>query len=139
MSDAPRSLPLVTPEDAYFWRGGEDGALRVLRCAACGHYIHPPAPICPRCRSRDVAAATLSGRGAVASFTVNHQPWRPGLIVPYVIAIVELVEQAGLRLTTNIVNCNVGAVRIGLPVRVVFEQVEDVWLPLFEPDSEAKA
>jgi hypothetical protein len=27
-------------------------------------------------------------------------------------------------------------VRVGLPVRVVFEHVEDVWLPLFTPDLE---
>ena len=39
----------------------------------------------------------------------------------------------GVRLTSNIVGCAPEAVRIGLPVRVVFEPVEDVWLPLFEP------
>jgi len=26
-------------------------------------------------------------------------------------------------------------VRIGMPVRVVFEQAEDVWLPLFTPEG----
>jgi hypothetical protein len=48
---------------------------------------------------------------------------------------VELAEQRGLRLTTNIVNCQLDEVRIGMPVRVVFEQHDDVWLPLFEPDA----
>jgi uncharacterized OB-fold protein len=43
-------------------------------------------------------------------------------------------EQPGLRLTTNIVNCAIEEVRIGMRVRVLFEPYEDVWLPLFEPD-----
>jgi uncharacterized OB-fold protein len=69
----------------------------------------------------------------VATFSINHQPWVPGLKVPYTVAIVELVEQPGLRLTTNIVNCDPADVRIDMPVKVLFENVEDVWLPLFEP------
>ena len=77
----------------------------------------------------------MSGRGTVATFTVNHQPWEPGLTVPYVVAIVELVEQAGLRLTTNIVNCPPEQVRIGMPVRLTFVRDEDVYLPMFAPDD----
>lgn len=132
MSD-DRTLPDVTPETAHFWQGGKDGRLHLLRCQACAHYIHPPSPICPHCHSRAVAVAAVSGRGTIASFTVNHQQWRPGLVVPYVIAIVELAEQEGLRLTTNIVGVDPAAVAIGLPVEVVFERIEDVWLPLFRP------
>lgn len=135
-ADLPRILPVVTPENAHFWRGGEDGALRVLRCGQCRFYIHPPSPVCPSCICTDVAVATLSGDGLVASFTVNHQPWRPGLTVPYVIAVVELAEQEGLRLTTNVVGCEPEAVRIGQPVHVCFERHEDVWLPLFAPRSQ---
>jgi len=75
----------------------------------------------------------VSGRGHVASFTVNHQQWNPaGRTAPYVIAIVELVEQPGLRLITNVVGDGAERVEIGSPVTVRFEQLEDVWLPLFE-------
>jgi hypothetical protein len=35
-------------------------------------------------------------------------------------------------LTTNIINCPVDAVEFGDRVRVVFEQQDDVWIPLFE-------
>lgn len=69
------------------------------------------------------------------SFTVNHQAWIPGLPVPYVVAIVELAEQAGLRFVSNIVGGSVDEVHIGMPVRVTFEQIEDVWIPLFERDN----
>jgi hypothetical protein len=54
-----------------------------------------------------------------------------------VIAIVELDEQSGLRLTTNIVNCDIGGVVIGMRVRVLFERCADVWLPLFQPDLDS--
>ncbi|KCZ45740.1 Zn-ribbon domain-containing OB-fold protein [Hyphomonas sp. CY54-11-8] len=80
----------------------------------------------------DVSSEPVSGRGRVVSFTINHQAWAPGLVVPFVIAIVELVEQTGLRFLSNIVNCDPDDVLIGMEVVVVFEQIEDVWLPLFE-------
>ena len=67
------------------------------------------------------------------TYTLNHQPWVPAPDHPYAIAIVEITEQPGLRLMTNIVNCPVEEVRIGMPVQVVFEQHEDVYVPLFEP------
>lgn len=77
----------------------------------------------------------MSGRGTVASFTVNHQAWVPDLPVPYVVAIVELAEQPGLRFVSNIVGVTPDEVHIDMPVRVTFEQVEDVWLPLFKRDD----
>ena len=129
-----RHLPAITAESAFFWRAGEAGVLRFLRCHGCGFYIHPPLPVCRVCKSRDVQDEPVSGRGTVLTYTVNRQVWEAGLEAPYVIAIVELAEQRGLRLTTNIVNCQLDEVRIGMPVRVVFEQHDDVWLPLFEPD-----
>lgn len=132
-TDASRPLPLLTEANRHFWTGGAAGELRFLRCADCHHYLHPPAPICPQCHSRKLAPQAVSGLGRVATFTINHQAWRPGMAVPYVVAIVELDEQKALRLTTNIVHCAVEAVHIGQRVRVVFEQHEDVWLPLFEP------
>ena len=62
----------------------------------------------------------------------------PGPELPYVIAIIEIVEQPSLRLTTNLVNCPHDEIRIGMPLRVVFEHHADpdgdVYLPLFEPD-----
>lgn len=130
-----RHLPAITAENAFFWRAGKAGVLRFMRCRSCGFYIHPPLPICRVCKSRDVQDEPVSGRGTVLTYTVNRQVWEPGLEAPYVIAIVELAEQRGLRLTTNIVNCQLDEVRIGMPMRVVFEQHDDVWLPLFEPDS----
>lgn len=136
-----RVLPLVTDANRHFWTGGEHGELRFLRCQVCGEYVHPPQPICPRCHSKELAPEAVSGRATVATYTVNHHAWMPGPELPYVVAIVEIVEQPGVRLTTNVVGCAPEAVHIGLPVKVVFEYHADadgeVWIPLFEPDPEA--
>ena len=105
------------------------------RCRNCGWWNHPPAPVCRRCLSRDIHSEVLSGRATVQAFTINRHQWSPEASTdPYVIAIVEFPEQEGLRLTTNIINCPPEAVAIGMAVKVVFEPLADVALPLFEPD-----
>ena len=129
-------LPALEPDTKVYWDACREGRLAMLRCRACRWIIHPPRPVCSRCRSRDVALEDLAGRGTVVTYTVNHQRWMPGLEVPYVIAIVELIEQRGLRLTTNLVNVAPDAVRIGMPVRVQFRKMtEEIALPIFEPDE----
>ncbi len=130
-----RVLPAVTPENEHFWRGGADGKLQFLRCGDCGYWIHPPQPICPSCLSRNIAVAAASGKATVHTFTVNWQPWYPNLDPPYVVAIVDLPEQDGLRLTTNIVGCEPDDVFIGQSVRVMFEDYDGVWLPFFAPEA----
>ena len=66
------------------------------------------------------------------TFTINRQAWTTELVEPYVVAIIELAEQANLRLLSNIVGCDPHSVAIDMPVAVTFEQHESVWIPLFE-------
>jgi len=134
-----RILPRLTQENRFFWTSGADGRLRFLRCRTCGDYVHPPSPICPHCLTKTLVPEPVSGRATVATYTINVQPWIPGFDPPYVIAIVEIDEQPSVRLTTNIVGCRPEDVSIGMPVEVLFEQYEDVWLPLFQPMAAAKA
>src|SRR6266850_6416609 len=135
----PLPLPALEPETERFWLACREGRLEITRCQACGWYVHPPRPVCPRCLSRDLAWEAVSGRATVASYTVNHQRWMPAMEVPYVIGLVELVEQADLRLTTNLVGCAPEAVHVGMPVRVTFRTAsDDIGLPFFEPDPDAR-
>ena len=137
MSDKPfRVLPKLEDDNTFFWTSGADGQLRFLRCQNCGYYLHPPIPECPRCFSKDVAPEVVSGRGVVHSYTINHHPW-DGSAEPWAIILVELEEQEGLRLTSNMVGCHPDDVQIGMPVRVVFEQHDDVYFPLFTPEHSA--
>lgn len=139
MSAAPgRPLPQVTQENEFFWKSGADGKLRLQKCRACESLIHPPAPVCRYCRSRDVGVRAVSGRATLAGFTINERFSLPGLPAPYVIAQVAIAEDPRVRLTTNVVQCEFDQLELGQPVEVVFEQVEDVWFPLFRPAPDAE-
>lgn len=130
-----RVPPKVDDTNEHYWRGGADGELRLLRCASCGYWLHPPAPVCRACLSRDLAVQAVSGRGAVHSYTLNHQPWNPTMPHPYAIVVVDLEE--GPRLLTNLVDCDPDGVRVGLEVEVCFEVIgegdREVHLPQFRP------
>ncbi|MEE3754817.1 thiolase C-terminal domain-containing protein [Mycobacterium intracellulare] len=128
-----RPLPQLTPWNQWFWASGRDGNLRIQRCTECHTYVHPPVPICPSCRATSAAPAVVSGRATVVGYTVNEHPWLPGFEPPYVVAVVALDECAEVRLTTNIVGCSPEEVHVGQCVSVRFENIDDVWVPLFEP------
>ena len=85
-----RILPRITDRNAHFWQGGRDGELRFQRCRACGYYLHPPNVVCPKCLSKDIGIEAVSGRAEVHTFSINYQPWMPGLEPPFVLAIVAL-------------------------------------------------
>jgi len=128
-----RPLPALNYDNRAFWTGGQQGDLLIYQCQACQYLIHPPVRFCPHCEGRHVLPVPVSGQGIVTSFTVNHKQWLPQLPVPYVVALVSLVEQEDVRLVANISDCAVDAVYIGMPVAVYFEQHEDIWVPLFRP------
>ena len=136
-----RLAPHPTAESKAFWTGGRNGELLITRCQTCGHFFHPPGPVCWRCRSTDVAVEPVSGRAKVAAYTVNRQPWIPGFEPPYIVAMVELDDEPDVRLTSNIVDIAIEDIAVGLEVEVFFEDWtaasgdEDsrVWLPLFRP------
>jgi uncharacterized OB-fold protein len=134
-TDLPfRILPYVNDRNRHFWEGGRDGKLQFLRCEHDGYFVHPPTPRCPICLSKDLKAEAVSGKATLVTYTVNHQAWMPGPELPYVVAIVSIDEQPDVRLTTNLVNCELDDIEIGMPVQVTFENRDDeVWIPLFEP------
>ena len=133
---------LPDPDDddaAPFWHGTARGELLVQRCADCGRRRIPPRPMCPTCRSRHHEWTLLSGSGTVWSFVVAHPPLLPAYqeLAPYNVITVALDEDPALRLVGNLVarpdgpinEVDPATIRIGEPVRVVFQQVEDVFLP----------
>ncbi len=128
----PRMLPRLDDHNRAFWTGGADGRLLLLWCHECEGWVHPPAPRCPDGHGA-LEPRQASGRGTVLTFTVNRHRFNPGVPVPYVVAIVELAEQADLRLITNIVGCEPEAVHVGMPVRVAFEPHGEVFVPVFAP------
>jgi acetyl-CoA acetyltransferase/uncharacterized OB-fold protein len=127
---------MLVPETEFFWTSGADGVLRFRRCADCRSFQHPPGPVCRTCGSGALEPEPVSGRGVLVGFTVNWHTWTPALPPPYVIGIVAIDEDPRVRLTTNVVGVPVEDLAVGRRVEARFEQIEDVWLPIFSYASD---
>jgi uncharacterized OB-fold protein len=130
----PRPAPLAE----FFWDAVAQGRLDILRCDNCGHYVHYPRPICDVCLSERLTPATVSGRGTVYAWTAVMQAFHPYFVdkLPYLLAVIELEEQPGLKVTTNLVAVTEEKVWCGLPVEVVFTEIcTGLVLPFFRPSS----
>jgi hypothetical protein len=135
-ADRPRRpRPPVNADTAFFWEGVDAGELRIQRCTGCGALRHPPRPMCGSCQSTEFDTVVASGRGTIYSYAVHHHPPLPGIELPLVVILVELEE--GVRLVSSLTGAGPDAVAIGLPVEVVFSQVDDdLTLPLFRLRAE---
>jgi uncharacterized OB-fold protein len=128
----PRPLPIPDLETQPFWDAAGRGVLAVQRCCACGEHRLYPKALCPSCHADAHDWVEVSGRGRVYSFSVVRRAPSPAFAarVPYVVAIIALAE--GPHLLSHVVGIEPDAVRIGLEVRVEFEEAgEGVRLPVF--------
>jgi uncharacterized OB-fold protein len=124
-------LPLPDLDTAFFWQGAREHKLLILHCDACDYWVHYPKPACPNCGGA-VQPKQVSGRGVVHTFTVTHNPV-PGFEPPFAVVLVELEEQKGLRVVSNLADVPADEIEIGMPVEVAFVDAgEDVVLPLFK-------
>jgi uncharacterized OB-fold protein/acyl dehydratase len=129
-----RLKPPMGHDNAWWWEGVERGEVLIQKCADCGKLRHPPRPMCPQCQSTKWTGQKASGRGTIYSYTVLHYPKFPGYEFPLACGLIELEE--GTRLVTNIVGCEPDEIRIGLPGKIVVEQVDDdMHLPVFRVDG----
>jgi uncharacterized OB-fold protein len=132
----PQPAPDVDSEG--FWEATAEGRLAMCRCVECGLWLQPPLERCRRC-----AGAThfeeVAGTGTVYSFIVQRQPSVVGYEneIPYVVALVELDEQTGLRLPSRILGVEPEKVRVGMRVRAELVDLPggDYKIPVFQPDD----
>jgi len=133
------AFPYPIPEYGAepYWQAANEGRLVMQRCRACKKYRFQPAPLCTFCSDDAYDWAPLSGRGRITTWTVVTHPVHPAAVnrVPYVVVEVELEEQAGLRMISNLVDCDPDAITFDAPVIVTFEDhPSGQALPVFHPD-----
>ena len=129
----PRPIPEFDAQE--FWEGCNRGELLMQRCASCHKFRWLPQPMCPSCHSLEHKWIKVSGNGTVYSYTIITHPVHPAARdrVPYNVAQVQLEEDPQLILITNLVGIRNEDIRIGMPVRVTFEEHSPgVMLPKFE-------
>lgn len=135
------SYPLPRP-DAYtqpYWDGAAAGELRYQRCAGCGHVQRIPRSLCEQCQSSQLDWKGSRRTGTVLTFTTVYRAPLPAFknMAPYVIAIVDMDE--GFRVMANALpNCREG-LAIGARVRIGFQDVHGMVLPVVESMVEAAA
>ena len=132
-----KPLPRIDEVSRPYWEAAKRHELFLQQCQECGNYRYPPGETCPSCLSDRLEWNKASGRASVYTWTVFHQVYHPAFEkdVPYAVVAVELDE--GPRLITNLVDCKVEAINIGMPVEVVFDDVtEEITLPKFRPVSQ---
>jgi hypothetical protein len=126
--------PLADATTLPWWKAASEHRLVVQRCAACAHTRLPPAPVCPECRSAEAEWREVTGRGEVYTYTVVHRPIAAGQPLPTIIAVVALADAGGVRMISNLVGVDPEAVRIGMPVELVWEDMgADLAIPRFRP------
>ena len=104
--------PMDDSGSAPFFEAAERGELRIQACTNCGRLRFPPRPMCPWCHSLQSEWQRQSGNGRIWSFAVPHPPLLPPFTeeAPYVVAVIELDEDPGIRLVGNIVRERDGSI-----------------------------
>ncbi|MDO8277802.1 MAG: OB-fold domain-containing protein [Burkholderiaceae bacterium] len=142
MSYLPTELPAPTPEedDAPFWAHCNERRLMFQQCPQCGTLVHPPLPVCPGCQSLERAWVQAPAQAQLFSFTwvhtAAHESVKPSL--PYNVAVVEFPEMPGVRLISNVIDTERGALRVGDRLTLAWEQGwEGQMLPRFRQLKDA--
>jgi uncharacterized protein len=134
MTEALVSRPLPVPDELtqFFWDGTREGRLVIQQCSDCGMYVHLPKLLCPFCLSSSLTHSEVSGSGTLYSFTQAEHVYHPGIPTPYILALVELDEQANLRMVSNITDSELEELSIGQRLQVWFREITpEIFLPQF--------
>ena len=126
--------------DRGFFEAARRHELTIQRCSNCGAYQHPPRVACARCRSFDLSWAPVRPTGTVFTYTIVRHPI--GILadyVPFVVIVVEL-DDADVRLVSNLVDDQGENVHIGLRVEVAWDDLsEELTIPRFRPIAQSGA
>lgn len=131
MGYLPDTFPAVTPtlDDREFWERCNARRLSFQRCADCGRFRHPPAPVCPACQSSRIEWVDAPMHGRIFSYTTVHHPAHPAAteVVPYNVVLVEFLECGGVRLVSNVIDAREGAdvnggLAVGRAVSLAWEE-----------------
>ena len=118
-------MPEATPESQPHWDGLKEGRFLIQQCKECGTHRHYPRPVCAKCWSLAFRWVAATGRGKVHSWTTTHQVFDASVAgqTPYLLATVDLEE--GVRMLGRLPGVDAAQLRIGAPVQIAFDKVND--------------
>ena len=133
-----RPLPQPDPVTQPFWDSLKAHAIQLQRSKSTGEWVYYPRLFMPGNPEDELEWAPVTGRGTVYAFAIPHVHPNPAFraLAPYVVALVELEEGARVLSTLVDVEPTPEAVRIGMPVELLYDDVtEEITLPRFRPAS----
>jgi uncharacterized protein len=132
----PLPSPIANGDSLTYWNAARDRKLLIQRCRACGELHFMPRYLCPACWSDQLEWVESRGVGRVHSYTIIRRAPLASFaeLTPYVVALIELDE--GPRMVANVLGQDALEVKIGDPVRVLFEDRGDgALLPQFQREN----
>ena len=134
-SDIRRPLPQPTPITEPFWQGLRERRVHIQYSPSSDQWVFYPRSHAPLTLADDLEWREIAGTGTLYTYTIARRPTSPDFAgeEPQIIAVVELDE--GPRLTTTLVNVAEDAIKVGMRLRPVFDDVEgaEVTLLRYEP------
>lgn len=138
----PLPMPLNPAPSRGFWEAAKRHELVLPRCSHCGRIFWYPREMCPNptCYTdarlgKDIGWEKVSTKGRLYSYSIVYEA-PPGFEadVPYVVCIVALDAGQGVRMLSNLVDCPLEDIKIGMPIEAVFDDVTPEWtLVKFRP------
>jgi len=109
---------------ARYWREiPQRYRMEAGRCTSCSATYFPPRLVCAECGSRRFETVKLRDEGHIVTYTVIRVgPSQFADQTPFAVGIIEL--DGGVRITSQIVDCEFDKVAIGQRVRLEFRRIQ---------------
>jgi uncharacterized OB-fold protein len=114
--------PAESPDNKVYFDAARQGKLIIGKCNDTGKLFHYPRHVSPFTLSNNVEFVEAKGTGTIYSFSVARGK------EPFCVAYVTLDE--GPTMLTNIVECDLDAIKIGQKVKVKFKATENDGAPV---------
>ncbi len=122
----PKLTPVPDGLSKPFWDACNERKLVVQNCTVCNRMQYPPEQVCANCGSPEhLVWKQASGRGKIKGNIVVHDS-RLRLRQadqPFNLAVIELEDEPGILMFSNLPGTPVDQVPVGANVEVVWERV----------------
>jgi uncharacterized OB-fold protein len=130
-----KPMPIPTPTTTPFWDALSEHEIRIQYSPSSDSYVFYPRILAPGTLADDLEWREISGAGSLYTFTVSYRAVSPHFAddVPQILAVVQWDE--GPRFSTEIVNAEPDAIRVGMRVRPVFTDYPEAGVTMlrYEP------
>ncbi|MNZ12010.1 hypothetical protein D3C78_288810 [compost metagenome] len=133
MSNKP--LPQATAVSKPFWDALREHRVTIQLCGDCESWVFYPRSNCPHCLSANLRWEEIEGKGEIYSYTIARVPTLPEFAdeAPQLLAVIQLDQ--GPRLNSTLVGIEPEQIRVGMRVKPVFDDQDQVTLLRFTQDA----